>query len=90
MKIFPVGEELFHKDGWTDGRTDGQADMAKLTFAFHKFANAHKKQFLLVMWNTMGHGQMVAIVLRLSYWCVDRALKLQLNLLAPELYFFLF
>jgi len=26
MKIRPVRAELFHADGWTDGRTDGRPD----------------------------------------------------------------
>ena len=34
MKIRPVGAELFHADGRTDGRTD----MTKLIVAFHNFA----------------------------------------------------
>jgi hypothetical protein len=35
MKIRPVGAELFHADGRTDGRTD----MRKLIAAFRNFAN---------------------------------------------------
>jgi len=38
MKIRPVGAELFHADGWMDGRTN----MTKQIVAFHNFANAHK------------------------------------------------
>ena len=38
MKIRPVGAELFHTDGQTDGRTD----MTKLIVAFRNFANAPK------------------------------------------------
>jgi hypothetical protein len=38
MNIFPVDAELFH----TDGRTDGQSDMTKLTVTFRNFANAPK------------------------------------------------
>ena len=38
MKIHPVGGELFHADGRTEGRTD----MAKLRVLFHNFANAPK------------------------------------------------
>jgi len=33
MKIRPVGAELFH----VDGRTDGRSDMTKLIVAFRKF-----------------------------------------------------
>jgi len=39
MEIRQVGAELF----LVDGRTDGQTDMTKLTFAFHSFAKAPKK-----------------------------------------------
>jgi hypothetical protein len=41
MKIRPVGAELFHVDGRTDGRTDRQRqrDMAKLIVAFRNFVN---------------------------------------------------
>ena len=35
MKIRPVGTELFH----ADGRTDGQTDMAKLIVAFRNLVN---------------------------------------------------
>jgi hypothetical protein len=35
MKIRPVGGELFHVDGWTDGKTD----MMKLRVALRSFAN---------------------------------------------------
>jgi len=38
--IHPVGAELFHADGWTDGGTD----MTKLTVAFLNFANVPKKK----------------------------------------------
>jgi hypothetical protein len=38
MKIRPVGAELFH----AGGRTDGQTDVTKLTVAFRNFANAPK------------------------------------------------
>jgi len=37
-KIRPVGIELFH----TDGRTDGQTDMTELIGAYRKFPNAPK------------------------------------------------
>jgi len=39
MKIRPVGAELFHVDGLTDGRRD----MTKLTVVLGNFANAPKK-----------------------------------------------
>ena len=39
IKIHPVGAELFHVDGWTNGRTDRSADMMKLIVAFHNFLN---------------------------------------------------
>jgi len=38
MKIYPVGAELFH----ADGRTDGPTDMTKLIIVFRNFANAPK------------------------------------------------
>ena len=40
MKVLPVGVELFH----ADGRTEGQTYMTKLIVAFRNFANAHKKE----------------------------------------------
>ena len=39
MKMCPVGTELFH----ADGRTDGETDMTKLTVAFRSFTNAPKQ-----------------------------------------------
>jgi hypothetical protein len=42
MKIHPVGAELFHADGQTEGQTDRQTDMIKLIVAFHNFANTPK------------------------------------------------
>jgi hypothetical protein len=44
MKIRPVGAELFHADRQTDGRTEGQTDMTKLTVTFRNFANAPKNE----------------------------------------------
>ena len=38
MKFHPVGPELFHDDGLTDGHTD----IMKLIVAFRNFANAPK------------------------------------------------
>jgi len=43
MKIRPVGGELFHADGRTDGQTGRQTDMTKLILAFRNFVNAPKK-----------------------------------------------
>jgi hypothetical protein len=40
MNILPVGAELFHADGQTDGRTD----LTKLIVAFCNFANAPKNE----------------------------------------------
>jgi len=42
MQIRSMGAELFHADGRTDRRTDGQKDMTKLIVAFRKFVNAPK------------------------------------------------
>ena len=42
LKIHPVAAELFHADGWRDGRTY----MTKLIVAFRNFANASKKRCL--------------------------------------------
>jgi hypothetical protein len=42
IKIHPVGTELFHAGGRTDGQI-GQTDMTKLTVAFRNFANAPNK-----------------------------------------------
>jgi len=39
-KIRPVGAELFH----ADGRTDGQTNMKKLAVAFHNVEKAPKSQ----------------------------------------------
>jgi len=38
MENRPVGAELFH----TEGRTDGQTDMTKLIVDFQSFSNAPK------------------------------------------------
>jgi hypothetical protein len=38
MKIHPVGDELFH----AEGRTDGQTNMPKLIVAFRNFEKALK------------------------------------------------
>jgi len=44
IKIRPVGTELFHADGLTEGQTGRQADtdMTKLIVAFRIFANTLK------------------------------------------------
>jgi hypothetical protein len=50
MKIHPVGVELFHADGRTEGRADvrtdrrtyGWTDMTKLIVPFRNFANEPK------------------------------------------------
>jgi hypothetical protein len=43
IKIRPVGAELFH----ADGQTDGQTDMTKIMVAFSNFANAPKDRLSL-------------------------------------------
>ena len=40
-----MGAELYR----SDGQTEGQADLAKLIVAFRNFANALKKQMLVVI-----------------------------------------
>jgi hypothetical protein len=40
MKTCPVGGELSHAFGWTDGRTERQAGMTKLIDACRNFPNA--------------------------------------------------
>jgi len=45
MTIRPVGAE-FHADRQTNGRTDRQTDMTKLTVTFRNFANAPKMQHI--------------------------------------------
>jgi len=42
MKIRPVGAELFH----ADGRTEGQTGVTKLIFALSNFTNAPKFGFV--------------------------------------------
>jgi len=46
MKILPVGAELFHAKGLSDGRTDRRktvmTDMAKLIVVFRNFSNEPK------------------------------------------------
>jgi len=44
MKILPVGAELFHADGQTEGRqTKRQTDITKLIVTFKNFAKAPKR-----------------------------------------------
>jgi hypothetical protein len=43
MKILPVGAELFH----VDGRTDGQTNMKKLADAFRNFERTPESKILL-------------------------------------------
>ena len=49
MKICPMGDELFHADGWMDGWTD----MTKLIVAFCNLVKAPKK--------TMGHVEYISL-----------------------------
>ena len=44
MKIRPMAAQLFHADRRTDGQTDRQTNMTKLTVARRKFANAPEEQ----------------------------------------------
>jgi hypothetical protein len=48
MKIIPVGNELLH----ADGRTDGHRDLAKLMFSNRSFANAPNKMLVTVFLET--------------------------------------
>jgi len=42
MKILQMRKELFHSDGWTDGRKNKRTDMTKLIVAFRHFAKVPK------------------------------------------------
>jgi hypothetical protein len=42
MKIPPVGAEMFHAGGRTDGQTCTQIDITMLIAAFHHFTTAPK------------------------------------------------
>jgi len=42
MNICPVGAELFHADGQTDGWTERQTDMMKTVGSFRYFAKVPK------------------------------------------------
>jgi len=48
MVIRPVGAELFHAEGRTDGRTD----MTKPVVAFRNFANARRNRSTMCGHNT--------------------------------------
>jgi len=47
MKIRPLGDEFFNADRRTDGQTDTQTDMTKLTAALRNYANAPKSSSFL-------------------------------------------
>jgi len=53
MKIHPVGTELLH----ADGRTDGQASVTRLTVAFRNFANAPKNTPVLLHHSYLEQGK---------------------------------
>jgi hypothetical protein len=55
MKVRLVRAELFHADGRSDRRTDGQTDMTKLTVAFRLFVNGRKKGLSLALTGTFVH-----------------------------------
>jgi hypothetical protein len=46
MKIRPVGSELCHADGLTDGHTNRQTDMKKLISDFRNFFKAPNQLIL--------------------------------------------
>ena len=56
IKIRPVGSELFHAygqtDGWTDEQRNRQTDTTKLTVAFRNSVNTPKKDYfqIVVIW----------------------------------------
>jgi len=49
MKIWPLGSELFHVDGPTDGQTDRH--MTKLIVTFHNYENASKNILIAYSYN---------------------------------------
>ena len=54
MKIHLVVTDFFY----ADGRPDGQADMMKLTVAFHNFSHSSKMgYYLLYLFCTLGKWQ---------------------------------
>ena len=48
MKIRSVGAELYHADGRTNGRTDEDTDMTKLTVVSRNFGNPPPPQICLL------------------------------------------
>ena len=40
VNVLPVGTERFHVEGWTDRRTDEEADVTKVNVVFCNFSNA--------------------------------------------------
>ena len=60
MKIRPVGAGLLHPDGRTDERTDRPTDMAKLTDAFRKFANAPKNEDHLIQTSAISQYHLIS------------------------------
>jgi len=44
MKIRPVGAELFHADGRTNGQADKRKDATKLIVTFRNFENVPKNK----------------------------------------------
>ena len=49
MKIRPVGTELFHAKGRTDGRTDEQTEITKLIVGLRNFANSPKSNYKIIL-----------------------------------------
>ena len=43
-----MGAELFHVDGWKDGRTDAQTDAMKLIVAFQNCVKAPKNSKIII------------------------------------------
>jgi hypothetical protein len=69
MKIHLVGAELFH----ADGRTDGQANMTNLIFAFRNFANPPKTDRLEEMRSILLN---VTIIQNRCMHCVGKTVTL--------------
>jgi len=61
MKIRPEGAELFHEDGWKDGRTYTQKHTTKLIVAFRKFSNALTFDCLLNVYQTKTTGTIISL-----------------------------
>ena len=78
FKIHPVGAELFHKNGHTDGRTN----MTKLEVAFRNFANEPNNRqnyttlyFIsknYIHWNYNGHLQSILIILQNTFQLIPK------------------